>query len=140
MYKDLRYVQSIVIALATVGFICFFGVRVLSLKKELRGTFAAHYLPYCFALCFFTVFEFHVSKVVASAAWHYKQTKEIPESFQTKIKATIEEVEVSQPVPVRSIDESSPYKQSTISQKPMLHFEDNARNFSVDGGSVKSGL
>jgi hypothetical protein len=81
MYKDLRYVQSIVIALATVGFICFFGVRVLSLKKELRGPFAAHYLPYCFVLCFFTVFEFHVSKVVASAAWHYKQTKEIPESF-----------------------------------------------------------
>lgn len=72
VYKDLRYVQSILIALATVGFLCFFGVRVLSVKKELRGPFVQQYLPYCFVLCFLTAFEFHVSKVVASAAWHYR--------------------------------------------------------------------
>lgn len=44
------------------------------------------------------------------------------------------------PEPVGSNDPSSPFKQSSVSRKPVLHFEDNARNFSVSNSSVQSGV
>jgi hypothetical protein len=39
LYRDLRYVYLIILLLCTIGFSCFFGVRILSVKKEIRGPF-----------------------------------------------------------------------------------------------------
>jgi hypothetical protein len=71
LYRDLRYLHVFLLLIGTIGFICFFGVKILSVKKEVRGPFVQRYLPYCILMFFFTAFELHVSKVVASAAWEY---------------------------------------------------------------------